>query len=220
MSETIAWNDRYRDGNLPWDTGRPSSELQRVLSANKIQPCRALDIGCGTGTNSVWLAQQGFEATGVDLAPLAVERAKQRAHAAGVKAQFVAADVLHLPDLGGPFAFFFDRGCYHAVRRDEPNQYAPAVAIPKQRFATNSARSFKSWNYASFASTKPPASPSDFWVGHASLKSAKPSTQPAPAVQTASSRGFGRRLGHVARSLYNLLRTRAPVDANPKGLTV
>jgi methyl halide transferase len=128
MTEPIEWNDRYRDGNLPWDTGRPSSELQRVISEDGIQPCRALDIGCGTGTNSVWLAQQGFEATGVDLAPLAVERAKQRAHASGVKAQFVAADVLHLPDLGGPFAFFFDRGCYHAIRREAPDQYAPAVA--------------------------------------------------------------------------------------------
>jgi SAM-dependent methyltransferase len=128
MTEALEWNDRYRDGNLPWDTGRPSSELLRVLSKSKIQPCRALDIGCGTGTNSVWLAQQGFEVTGIDLAPLAVEQAEKRALAAGDKAQFVAADVLRLPDLGGPFAFFFDRGCYHAVRRDAPDQYAPAVA--------------------------------------------------------------------------------------------
>jgi methyl halide transferase len=128
MTESIEWNDRYRDGNLPWDTGRPSSELQRVVSQNAIQPCRVLEIGCGTGSNCIWLAQQGFEATGIDLAPLAVERAQQRAHAAGVKAQFVAADVLHLPHLGGPFAFFFDRGCYHAVRREAPDQYALAVA--------------------------------------------------------------------------------------------
>ena len=106
MKEHIDWNDRYRDGNLPWDTGRPSSELQRVFSRNTIQPCRALEIGCGTGTNSVWLAQQGFEVTGIDLAPLAVEQAEKRAHAAGVKVHFVVADVLHLPDLDGPFAFF------------------------------------------------------------------------------------------------------------------
>jgi methyl halide transferase len=128
MTEHTDWNDRYRDGNLPWDTGRPSSELQRVLSQNNIQPCRALDIGCGTGTNSVWLAEQGFEVTGIDLAPLAVERAEKRAHAAGVKVHFVAADVLDLPDLHGSFGFFFDRGCYHAVRRGAPGQYAPAVA--------------------------------------------------------------------------------------------
>jgi SAM-dependent methyltransferase len=128
MTEHVEWNDRYRDGDLPWDTGLPSSELQLVVSRNIIRPCRALELGCGTGTNSVWLAQRGFEVTGIDVAPLAVERAEQRAHAAGVKVQFVAADVLHLPDLHGPFEFFFDRGYYHAVRRDAPGQYAPAVA--------------------------------------------------------------------------------------------
>lgn len=128
MKEPIDWNDHYRDGNLPWDTGEPSSELQSVLSLNAIQPCRALEIGCGTGTNSVWLAQRGFEIIGIDLAPLAAERAEQRARAAGVDARFLVADVLHLPAFGGPFAFFFDRGCYHAVRRIVPEGYAPAVA--------------------------------------------------------------------------------------------
>jgi methyl halide transferase len=108
--------------------GASESVLFRALSRNTTRPCRALDLGCGTGTNSVWLAQQGFEVTGIDLAPLAVEQADKRARAAGVNARFVVADVLHLPGLGGPFQFFFDRGCYHAVRRDAPNQYAYAVA--------------------------------------------------------------------------------------------
>jgi SAM-dependent methyltransferase len=128
MAENKDWNESYRSGDLPWDTGRPSSELQRVVSESKIQPCRALEIGCGTGTNSVWLAQQGFNVTGIDLAPLAVEQAERRALAVGVKARFLVANVLQLPDLGGPFAFFFDRGCYHAVRRQAPTQYASAVA--------------------------------------------------------------------------------------------
>lgn len=128
MTEPIQWNERYRDGDLPWDTGQPSSEVLRVVRENTIQPCRVLDLGCGTGTNSVWLAQQGFEVTGVDVAPLAVEQAEARAQAAGVQVHFLVADVLGLPDLGGPFGFFFDRGCYHAVRRDAPLQYAPTVA--------------------------------------------------------------------------------------------
>lgn len=127
MTDIADWNERYRDGNLPWDTGRPSSELQRVLSQHAIPPGRALDIGCGTGSNSVWLAQQGFDVTGIDVAPLAVERSKDRARAAGVNAQFVVADVLDLPDPKQPFSFFLDRGCYHAVRRSSPG-YAPAVA--------------------------------------------------------------------------------------------
>jgi methyl halide transferase len=103
MTDHIDWDNRYRDGNLPWDTGRPSSELRRIVSENKIQPCGALELGCGTGTNSVWLVQQGFEVTGIDVAPLAVERAKNRAHDAGFAVRFVIADVLHLPNLNGPF---------------------------------------------------------------------------------------------------------------------
>jgi len=128
MSEHRDWNESYREGNLPWDTGRPSTELQRVIREHSIEPCRVLELGCGTGTNSVWLAQQGFEVTGIDLAPLAVEQAKDRADATGVEVTFLAADLLNLPELPGPFEFFFDRGCYHAVRRSAPRQYAPAVA--------------------------------------------------------------------------------------------
>lgn len=127
-TEQIDWNDHYRDGHLPWDTGRPSSELERLVSRSAIKPCRALELGCGTGTNCVWLAEQGFEVTGIDVAPLAVERAEERARAAGVNVRFIVADVLEVPDLGLPFAFFFDRGCYHAVRREAPDRYAPAVA--------------------------------------------------------------------------------------------
>jgi SAM-dependent methyltransferase len=128
MTEISAWNDRYRDGNLPWDTGHPSTELQRVVSQHPIPPGRALDIGCGTGSNSVWLAQQGFDVTGIDVAPLAIERATERARTAGVNADFLAADVLSLPDPERPCSFFFDRGCYHAVRREAPDAYAPAIA--------------------------------------------------------------------------------------------
>lgn len=128
MKDHPDWNDSYRDGNLPWDTGKPSTELQSVVRQAGIRPCRALEIGCGTGTNSVWLAQQGFDVVGTDVAPLAIERAEKRAENAGVKASFLVADVLQLPDLGGPFEFFFDRGCYHAVRRSAPEQYAPSVA--------------------------------------------------------------------------------------------
>jgi SAM-dependent methyltransferase len=127
MTMNIDWNDHYRAGNLPWDTGRPSGELQRVVRQIGLRPCRALELGCGTGTNSVWLAHQGFEVTGVDLAPLAVEQADKRARTAGTNVHFVVADVLHLPDLGEPFAFFFDRGCYHSIR-NATEQYAPAVA--------------------------------------------------------------------------------------------
>src|SRR5437762_2999882 len=123
MSDIEHWEKRYREGDSPWDSGQPSGELVRVLREERITPCRALELGCGTGTNAVWLAQQGFDVTAVDLAPLAIARAEERAKAAGVRIRFVAANVLDLPDLGGPFPFFFDRGCYHVVRRLDVGAY-------------------------------------------------------------------------------------------------
>jgi SAM-dependent methyltransferase len=117
MTEIHDWNERYRQRETPWDTGRPSAELARVVAEEKLAPCRAIELGCGTGSNTVWLASQGFDVTGVDVSALAIERARQRAVGAGVRVRFVEADLLDAPELGGPFQFFFDRGCYHAVRR-------------------------------------------------------------------------------------------------------
>jgi SAM-dependent methyltransferase len=128
MTDATKWNQRYLSSDVPWDTGQPSTELQRILREHNIQPCRALDLGCGTGTNSVWLAQHSFDVTGLDIAPLAIAKADQQARAAGVAVRFLVADVLEPLDLGDPFGFFFDRGCYHAVRRENPAGYAPAVA--------------------------------------------------------------------------------------------
>ncbi|HEV2968414.1 MAG TPA: methyltransferase domain-containing protein [Pirellulales bacterium] len=127
MADVPQWEEHYRSGTPPWDTGRTSSELMRVVQAENIRPCRAIELGCGTGTNAVWLAQQGFEVTGVDLVPLAIERAIERAAAAGVTIRFLSLDLLALPDLGAPFDFLFDRGCYHAVRRENALGYITAV---------------------------------------------------------------------------------------------
>jgi SAM-dependent methyltransferase len=123
MADEARWEDRYRTGDVPWDTGRPSSELQRVMAEDGIEPGRAVELGCGTGTNAIWLAQQGFDVTGVDLSELAIERAQAKAASASVRVTFLQADVLALPDLGLPFKFFFDRGCYHAVRRHDVAAY-------------------------------------------------------------------------------------------------
>ena len=128
MSDLARWDERYRSGETPWDTGQPSSELQRVLAEASIGPCRAVELGCGTGTNAVWLAQQGFDVSAVDASALAVERARRRAEEAGVQVRFLEADVLHPPEeLTGPFDFFFDRGCYHAVRRNDVQAYLHTV---------------------------------------------------------------------------------------------
>lgn len=128
MSDRARWDDRYCTGDTPWDTGQPSSELLRVVAEEKIAPCRAIDLGCGTGANAVWLAQQGFDVTAADLSSLAIRRAEERAAAAGVRVRFLPADLLEPPDLGGPFDFLFDRGCYHVVRRTDVGRYLTTLA--------------------------------------------------------------------------------------------
>ena len=114
--DAIDWDQRYITKETPWDSGVPSQELQRVLREWPIKPCRTLELGCGTGTNAVYLAGQGFDVTAVELSAVAVEQAKARAAQAGVSVRFLHADLLRLPDLGPPFPFVFDRGVYHHLR--------------------------------------------------------------------------------------------------------
>ncbi len=111
------WNQHYVDGNLPWDSGRPSKELIRVLNEESIKPGRAGEFGCGTGTNAIYLASRGFDVTAFDLSPAAVATARENAAKAEGKVEFVEADLCRFTSNIAPFDFLFDRGCYHAVRR-------------------------------------------------------------------------------------------------------
>jgi methyl halide transferase len=111
------WEDKYREGNTPWDSGLASKELQRALSEHSIAPGRALELGCGTGTNAVFLAQQGFDVTAVDCSSLALEQAREKAVDAGVRVNWIEADVQNFGAGLQPFEFVFDRGCYHCCRR-------------------------------------------------------------------------------------------------------
>jgi SAM-dependent methyltransferase len=119
----IDWDSHYQSGEPPWETGQPSAELARVIAEEKIQPCRVIELGCGTGINALWLAQQGFDVTGIDLSRLAIDKARQRAAEAQERVRFLVDDVLHLAEEYQPFPFFFDRGCYHAVRQIDVAAY-------------------------------------------------------------------------------------------------
>jgi SAM-dependent methyltransferase len=111
------WNQRCVAGETPWDSGVPSKELIRVLDAEKIKPCRAVELGCGTGTNAIYLASRGFDVTGLDCSATALEQARTKAVEAGVNVRFLEADLCRFKLDLEPFDFIFDRGCYHSVRR-------------------------------------------------------------------------------------------------------
>ena len=76
-----SWNDSYASGEpLPWDTGTPDPMLVELIEARAITLGRALDVGCGSGTNAIYLAEHGFEVVGVDISPVAIENARAKAH--------------------------------------------------------------------------------------------------------------------------------------------
>ena len=119
------WNDNYVRGELPWDTGEPDPQLVDFVRAGRVRPGAALEIGAGTGTNARWLAAQGFDVLGVDIAPAAVDQARAKA---GAVCRFEVADFLAAPPRG-PFTFVFDRGCFHCFdEADERARFAANVA--------------------------------------------------------------------------------------------
>src|SRR5438128_2069168 len=89
----------YRLGFTPWDRGVPPPGLVELVEGPAALPAgRAIDLGCGTATNTIYLARRGWEVTGVDMVPQALETARQRAAAAGVSPRLVQGDVTRLGD--------------------------------------------------------------------------------------------------------------------------
>jgi cyclopropane fatty-acyl-phospholipid synthase-like methyltransferase len=123
----------YRRGYTPWDTGVSPPELvDAVEGAGAMPPGRALDLGCGTGTNCLYLARNGWLATGIDFAAPAIGRAKQKARAAGKlpgAVRFIRGDVTRMDRLpiGAPCSLILDLGCFHGIAEDRRSAYAAGV---------------------------------------------------------------------------------------------
>lgn len=105
----------------PWDTGISPPELFEFIRNNK--PGRAIDMGCGTGTNVITLTKAGWKVIGVDFAPRAINLAKQKIKQADVQAELIVGDVTNLHGITGPFDFALDLGCFHGLSKAEREKY-------------------------------------------------------------------------------------------------
>lgn len=127
MNEEITFQrfvERYQAGGVPWDDQLPPPEV--VALAAELSPGRALDLGCGYGRASIYLAQQGWWVDGVDFVPQAVAEAQRRATAVRMadRVQFHAASVAELGFLTEPYDLAIDVGCLHALSEIQQAGYA------------------------------------------------------------------------------------------------
>jgi SAM-dependent methyltransferase len=114
---------------LPWYSPRPGRWLVEAVANGWVRPPGPiLDIGCGTGSNALWLSTKGFRVTGLDLAPVAVAVAKGRATRARATATFGEGSILSTPFRDSAFASALDSGCFHALPIADRGRYAEEVA--------------------------------------------------------------------------------------------
>jgi SAM-dependent methyltransferase len=113
---------------IPWNLERPPDLLVELIESGRIQPCRAADLGCGAGNHAVWLATQGFQVTGFDFAPAALEIARTLAARASVACDFVLLDLLE--DVGAfeaAFDFAYDWELLHHIFPPDRSRYVANV---------------------------------------------------------------------------------------------
>jgi cyclopropane fatty-acyl-phospholipid synthase-like methyltransferase len=125
MAQHPSWNSAY-EGSPPWDIGRPQPNFVMLAEAGKLQG-RVLDVGCGTGEHVMLAASHGAEAMGVDVAELAIERARAKAQQRGISAMFEVGDVLHLDRLARQFDVITDSGVFHVFDDEERLLYINSV---------------------------------------------------------------------------------------------
>lgn len=120
--DRLIYDLMYRLGKPVWDTGTTPPEVVEGIAKQRAAG-RALDLGCGTGTHSIYLAQHGWSVVGVDFSPKAIASARRNAQLAGVNADFRIGDVTRLDPISGPFEFALDVGCFHGLGEAERARY-------------------------------------------------------------------------------------------------
>lgn len=129
MTTPPSWDAVYAPDAAPppWDIGRPQPAFVRLADRGLLSG-RLLDSGCGTGENVLLAAARGAEATGVDISPQAIARARDKAAERGLTARFEVADALRLGQLGMTFDVLIDSGVFHIFDDADRGRYVASLA--------------------------------------------------------------------------------------------
>jgi SAM-dependent methyltransferase len=123
----ISWEDAYKI-NPPWDIGRPQPAFVEVVRKGELKKSTTLDVGCGTGENALFLAENGFSAVGVDLSARAIEAAKAKASERKLNVDFRVANALALDFDSSSFDNVIDSGLFHTFNDMERIAFASAIS--------------------------------------------------------------------------------------------
>jgi cyclopropane fatty-acyl-phospholipid synthase-like methyltransferase len=137
-SRQLLFKTFYRLGFVPWDGHPLAKSLQELIEGDgALAPGTALDLGCGTGDNSIYLAKHGWKVTGVDFVAKAVDKARAKAEADKVAVNFTLADVTRLSSegVGSDFGLIVDNGCLHGMSPEDRDAYVREVTAVAARDA-------------------------------------------------------------------------------------
>jgi ubiquinone/menaquinone biosynthesis C-methylase UbiE len=124
------WDQIYRKYPVKawgWELGKPRPILVEFVEKGLIKKGKALDLCCGAGTNTVYLAKKGFEVTAIDISQRAIKYAKEKAGRANVKINFMIQSFVDLPFPDEEFDFVFDMGCFHHVEIEDRASFIEGV---------------------------------------------------------------------------------------------
>lgn len=122
-----SWDDAYRT-TPPWDIGRPQPAFVNLVRNRELNPGHVLDVGCGTGENAIFLAQNGYSVVGVDVVQDALRAAKAKAGSRKEKVEFQIGNALALEFENGLFDNVTDSGLFHTFQDPERTVFSREIA--------------------------------------------------------------------------------------------
>ena len=130
--DRIRTDDVYKNmplEEIPWNMETPPELLVELVDSGKVQPCKAIDLGCGAGNYAIYLAGRGFEVAGVDCSPTAIRIAKENAERKGAKCSFFVADVVgELDEVNQTWDFVYDWSLLHHIFPEQRQKYVDNVS--------------------------------------------------------------------------------------------
>ena len=110
------WNEFYanREKDVPFFENVPDENLVSYIQKKRVSKGKVLELGCGPGRNAIYLANEGFDVTAVDLSIEGISWAKERALAKGVEIEFICNSIFNL-EVQNEFDFVYDSGCLHHI---------------------------------------------------------------------------------------------------------